>query len=101
MCGAYQAGKQHQPPFKDGESWCASKNSVVERSNCTVVEMARSMLQHRSVPNKFWVEAVFTVVYLLNGSPTQAVKGKTPEEVWSGRKPKISHLKVFGSVAYV
>lgn len=28
-------------------------------------------------------------------------KGKTPEEVWSSRKPKISHLKVFGSVAYV
>eukprot|EP00253_Pinus_taeda_P001686 PITA_01686 len=63
--------------------------------------MARSMLQHRSVPNKFWAEAVFTAVYLLNRSPTQAVKGKTPEEVWSSRKPKISHLKVFGSVAYV
>eukprot|EP00253_Pinus_taeda_P027273 PITA_27273 len=77
------------------------QNSVVERRNRTVVEMARSMLQHKSVPNKFWAEAVFTAVYLLNRSPTQAVKGKTPEEVWSGRKPKISHLKVFGSIAYV
>jgi len=44
---------------------------------------------------------MFSVVYLLNRSPTQAVKGKTTEEVWSGCKPKISHLKVFGSVAYV
>eukprot|EP00253_Pinus_taeda_P026732 PITA_26732 len=77
------------------------QNSVVERRNRTVVEMARSMLQHKNVPNKFWAEAVFTVVYLLNRSPTQAVKGKTPEEVWSGCKPKISHLKVFGSIAYV
>eukprot|EP00253_Pinus_taeda_P004464 PITA_04464 len=59
------------------------------------------MLQHRSIPNKFWAEAVFTAIYLLNRSPTQAVKGKTHEEVWSGRKPKISHLKVFGSIAYV
>eukprot|EP00253_Pinus_taeda_P004407 PITA_04407 len=102
VCSACQAGKQHRSSFKDGESWRASKqNNVVERRNRTVVEMARSMLQHRSVPNKFWAEAVFTVVYLLNRSPTQAVKGKTPEEVWSGRKPKISHLKVFGSVAYV
>lgn len=25
----------------------------------------------------------------------------TPKEAWSGRKPKISHLKVFGSTAYV
>eukprot|EP00253_Pinus_taeda_P024581 PITA_24581 len=77
------------------------QNSVVERRNRTVVEMAHSMLQHRNVPNKFWAKAVFTVVYLLNRSPTQVVKGKTPEEVWSGRKPQISHLKVFGSVAYV
>eukprot|EP00253_Pinus_taeda_P014527 PITA_14527 len=59
------------------------------------------MLQHRNVPNKFWAEAVFTAVYLLNQSPIQVVKGKTPEEVWSARKPKINHLKVFGSVAYV
>ena len=77
------------------------QNNVVERRNRTVVEMARSMLQHRSVPNKFWAEAVFTAVYLLNRSPTQVIKGKTPEEAWSCRKPKINHLKVFGSVAYV
>eukprot|EP00253_Pinus_taeda_P025809 PITA_25809 len=77
------------------------QNSVVERRNRTIVEMACSMLQHKNVPNKFWVEGVFIVVYLLNRSPTQAVKGKTPEEVWSGCKPKISHLKVFGSIAYV
>jgi hypothetical protein len=29
-----------------------------------------------------------------------AVKPKTPEEAWSGRKPKVSHLKVFGSTTY-
>eukprot|EP00253_Pinus_taeda_P004205 PITA_04205 len=101
VCGACQASKQHRSSFKDGESWRASKlttpytpqqNSVVERRNRMVVEMAYSMLQHRDVPNKFWAEAVFTIVYLLNRSPTQAVKGKTPEEVWSSHNPKISHL---------
>ena len=29
------------------------------------------------------------------------VKGKTPEEAWSGCKPKINHLKVFGFLVYV
>ena len=29
------------------------------------------------------------------------VKGKTPKEAWSGRKPRISHLIVFGSLAFV
>lgn len=59
------------------------------------------LLRWLVVPNKYWAEAVFTVVYLLNRSPTQAVKGQTLEEVWSGRKPRISHLKIFGSLSYV
>jgi hypothetical protein len=29
------------------------------------------------------------------------VWGKTPQEAWSGRKPGISHLRVFGSIAHV
>ena len=40
-------------------------------------------------------------VYLLNRYPTRSVWGKTPLEAWSGRKPRISHLKVFGSIAHV
>jgi hypothetical protein len=59
------------------------------------------MLQNRCVPNKFWAEAVFTAIYLLNKSPTMAMKQKTPKEAWSERKPKVSHLKVFGSTAYI
>jgi hypothetical protein len=62
--------------------------------------MSRCMLQNRCVPNRFWAKAVLTIVYLLNRSPTMAVKKKTPEEAWLGRKTKVSHLKVFGSTAY-
>ena len=46
-------------------------------------------------------EEVNTVVYLLNRSPTLAVKRKTLEEAQSSHKPRISHLKVFGSPAFV
>ncbi|GJS36260.1 hypothetical protein Tco_0534642 [Tanacetum coccineum] len=31
---------------------------------------------------------------------TKAVSGKTPIEAWSGIKPSIQHLKVFGSISY-
>jgi hypothetical protein len=48
----------------------------------------------------FWVEVVFTTMYLLNRSPTMVVKKKTLEEAWSRRNPKVIHLKVFGSTAY-
>jgi len=29
-----------------------------------------------------------------------ALKQKNPKEAWSWRKPKVSHLKVFGSTIY-
>ena len=41
-----------------------------------------------------------TAVYLLNRCPTSSLEKKTPFEVFSGRKPGVKHLKVFGSVCY-
>jgi len=40
-------------------------------------------------------------VYLLNRSPTKALNNKTPFEAWHGKKPRVSHLKIFGCVAFV
>ena len=62
--------------------------------------MARSMLQARGLSNQFWAEAVATSIYLLNLSPTRAVMNKTPYEAWRQRRPSVSHLRVFGCVAY-
>jgi hypothetical protein len=76
------------------------QNGVVEIKNHTITKMARCMLQNMCVPNRFWVEAVSIAVYLLNKSPTIAVKQKTPKQSWSVRKPKFNHLKVFGSTTY-
>ena len=63
--------------------------------------MARSMLKSKRLPKEFWAEAVACAVYLSNRSPTRSVWGKTPQEAWSGRKPGITHLRVFGSIAHV
>jgi hypothetical protein len=48
----------------------------------------------------FWGEAVVTAVYILNRSPTKALEGRTPYEAWHGRKPAVSHLQVFGCLAF-
>ena len=61
------------------------------------------MLSHAGLPNSYWAEAVATAAYLRNRIqvPTAAIKeDKTPYERWYGRKPNISHLKVFGCMAY-
>ncbi|KAE8707740.1 TMV resistance protein N-like [Hibiscus syriacus] len=77
------------------------QNGVAERKNRTILDMARSMLKSKKLPKEFWAEAVACAVYLTNRSPTRSVWGKTPQETWSGRKPGISHLKTFGSIAHV
>ena len=42
-----------------------------------------------------------TYVYVLNRSYTKILKCETPYEKWSGRKPSVDHLRVFGSVVHV
>ena len=39
-------------------------------------------------------------VYVQNRCPNAKLNGQTPHEAWSGKKPCVSHLKIFGSVAY-
>ncbi|KAH7521111.1 hypothetical protein JRO89_XSUnG0110800 [Xanthoceras sorbifolium] len=49
----------------------------------------------------FWPEAVNWTVYILNRSPTLAVKNITLEEAWSGIKSSVEHFRVFGCLAHV
>ena len=42
-----------------------------------------------------------TTCYLVNRSPSSVLEDKTPHEVWIGKKPSLSHLRVFGCDAYV
>jgi hypothetical protein len=59
------------------------------------------MLNEKNLPNYFWAEAVATVVHIMNRTPTAAIHGMTPEEKFTGKKLDVSHLRVFGCIAYV
>jgi IS30 family transposase len=76
------------------------QNCVVERRNQMVVGMARALLKQRGMSAVFWGEAVVTAVYILNRSPTKAFNGRTSYEAWHGRKPTVSHLRVFGCLTF-
>ena len=39
-------------------------------------------------------------MYLLNRCPTRALANQISFEAWSGRKPSVNHLKIFGCVCY-
>jgi len=77
------------------------QNGVAERKNRTIMNMVRCMLSEKHLPKFLWGEAVNWAAYILNRSPTLAVKDKTPQEAWSDIKPAVHHLKVFGCVAHV
>ena len=76
-------------------------NGVAERLNLIIFGAVRCMLHRARLPATFWAEAAFNAVYVRNRCPTRAVKGRTPYEVWTGHKPSIDHLRVFGCLAYV
>ena len=49
----------------------------------------------------FWKHAVRTAVHVYNVALISKAKFLTLKEMWSGSKPDISHLRIFGCVAYV
>eukprot|EP00253_Pinus_taeda_P016539 PITA_16539 len=59
------------------------------------------MLSGARLGQEIWAEAVETTCYLVNKSPSSMLKDKTPQEVWIGKKPFLSHLRVFRCDAYV
>ena len=58
------------------------------------------MLHDQSLPFFLWTEACSTVVYVQNMSPHCALESKTPKEMFTGKKIKIGHFRIFGCLTY-
>ncbi len=63
-------------------------------------ERTRAILAVAKLPIRLWGEAIMTVTYLKNRSPTNALDHITPYEAWHGKKPDLSNLHIFGCAAY-
>ena len=77
------------------------QNGVAERKNRTIVGAARAMLHDQGLPLHLWAEACNTAVYVQNRCPHRVLGISTPEEAFTGKKPDVSHFKIFGSSVYV
>jgi len=53
------------------------------------------------LPDSWWEFAFATATHVYNRTPIKHLKWKTPQEIFTGEKPKISHLHIFGYRAYV
>jgi hypothetical protein len=71
------------------------QNEVTERHNRTLMNMVRSMLSYSTLPIGLWMEALKTVIHILNRVPSKSVS-QTLYELWTGHKPSLNYLRVWG-----
>ena len=77
-------------------------NGKAERYIRTITEMARSMLKASRLDQKFWGEAILTATYIRNRVPSSTLDNKkTPFEMVYRKKPKVKHLRIWGSKCYI
>jgi hypothetical protein len=77
------------------------QNGVAERKNKTICEATRAMMYDRNLPLSLWAKAASTAVYIQNRCPHKALEEKTPKEVFTGKKPSVDHLRIFGNPVYI
>ena len=77
------------------------RNGRAERFQQTIVNGAEAMWHHTGLSNGFWIYAVKAKLHTYNITLMKRADYKMPTELWSGKKPNISHLRVFGCQAWV
>ena len=99
------------------DEWCSSigiipqytvphmsiQNGVAERAIRTTENSVRAMIKDAELPIEFWKEAMETDAYLRNRTgcgPIIDGYASTPEEAFTGVKPSIDHIRVWGCKCY-
>jgi hypothetical protein len=65
------------------------------------MEATKAMIHDQDLLMHRLAEAARTAVYVQNKSPHRVLGNKTPEEMFTGEKPEVSHLRTFGCPVYV
>ena len=76
------------------------QNGMAERRNRTLLNMVRSMMSFARLPISFWGYALLSASHILDNFPSKSVP-TTLDELWTGRKPNLAHLKIWGCPAHV
>jgi hypothetical protein len=77
------------------------QNIVVERKNCILVELARTMLDEHRTSRRFWADAISTACYISNRIFLCSILNLTPFDLRFGHKPSVSHLRPFGCKCFI
>ena len=94
FCASKGISRELPPPYTP------ERNGVAERRNRSLLDITRCLLLDKQLPAYLWGEAVKAAAEILNLRSTKRHPNKTPEELFTGKKPTVSHLKIFGSPAF-
>jgi hypothetical protein len=77
------------------------QNGVAERKNRTILEVLKTMIHDQDLLMCLWAEATMAAVYVHNRLSHSELGLKTPKEMFTGKKPKVIHLKIFGYPVFI
>src|SRR5258705_12250286 len=89
-------------------AYTLQENSISEQANWTLNNLAHSMianmkevLQAKSLPSSLWSQAVHHAAWIKNRIFTHSLNtDTTPYQAYSGKKPSLAMLRLFGCKAY-
>jgi hypothetical protein len=94
MCRAWCATTTHDSIYSLAK-WCHGAKKSYCGGN------GEEHVEGKGLRGILWAEAVATVIYEFNRSPTKGVTRMTLHEAWHGRKSVVHHLRMFIGVAFV
>ena len=65
------------------------------------MEATRVMLDDQDLPMHIWAEDARTTMYVHTHTPHRVLENKTPEEVFSDKKPEVSYLRIFDCPVHI
>lgn len=87
--------------IRPSPAYCHQLNGVAERYNRTIMERARCLRREANLPKIYWPELIKAACYignrLLHRNTTEKL---TPYEIFTGRKPHVGNMKLYGSEVY-
>ena len=101
--GELRGLEAHYPrvKFEYTVPYTPEENGVAERLNRTIITVVRAMLIEARLPHQYWNLAAEAASYTRNRSPVAGIGWKTPEELYSGQKPDVKHLRIWGCKCYI
>ena len=77
------------------------QNGVIERNNRSIMEAVKAMIHYQYLPMHLWDDATKTEVYVQNKISHSSLGKKILEEMFTGEKPEVIHMKIFGCPVYL